>query len=178
MHEDTQREAKSPITDGPAWYVVATKRHSEQIARARLTERGIESYLPLTVEWPRPAGGRLIQPLFPGYLLVKGTLPRDYYRVSWTQGVKAFVVFGEYPPPLDERYVEFLRAREGADGFIRCAEETEARMSVRVLHGPLTGFAAVVQRRLPARERVVVLLNLLQRETPVELPERWVKRAS
>ena len=32
-------------------------------------------------------------------------------------------------------------------------------------------------RRLPARERVVVLLNVLKRETPVELPERWLKRA-
>src|SRR3989442_2923128 len=118
MYDDAERDVRSPITDRLAWYVVATKRHSEEIARARLAERGIESYLPLTVEWPPPAVGRPIQPLFPGYLLVNATLPRDFYRVTWTPGVKAFVVFGESPPPLDERCVEFLRARECPDGFI------------------------------------------------------------
>jgi len=169
--------ASSPVGHRLAWYVATTKRHCEEIARLRLAERGIESYLPLTVEWPPPAVGRPIQPLFPGYLLVLAALPDDFYRVIWAPGVKAFVVFGEGPTPLDNRCIEFLRARESPDGLIRCAEGTEGGMTVRVLHGPLSGLAAVVRRRVPARERVLVLLNLLQRETVVELPERWVKRA-
>jgi transcription antitermination factor NusG len=160
-----------------AWYVVATKPRCEEMARTRLTERGFGTYLPLTVEWPPPAVGRAIQPMFPGYLLVHAALPHDFYRVAWAPGVKAFVIFGEAPPPLDERCVEFLRAREGRDGVIRRADGVEAGTTVSVVQGPLRGVAAVVQRRVPARERVVVLLNLLQRETPVELPQRWVKRA-
>lgn len=167
--------AAGPGTSGRAWYVVATKRHAEELARQRLGERGIESYLPLIVEWPPPAVGRPVQPLFPGYLLVHAALPEDFYRVTRTSGVKAFVVFGDVPPPLDDSCVEFLRAREGEDGTIRCAAQSGT--NVCVVRGPLKGLAAVVERRIPARERVVVLLCLLQRETAVELPELWVRRA-
>jgi hypothetical protein len=34
---------------------------------------------------------------------------------------------------------------------------------------------AIVERRLTAHERVLVLLDLLQRQTRVEMPERWVR---
>jgi len=175
---ERQVDEPSKLLDSCAWYVVQTKRNGEHLAQRQLQRQGIISYLPMLAEWPPPAVGRLVQPLFPGYILVHAALPRDFYRVSWTPGVKGFVVFGEDPPALDHRCVEFLHAREGSDGLIRCAQGTEVGVSVRVLQGPFRGLAAVVQRRLPARERVVVLLNLLQRETTVELPERWLKRVS
>jgi len=172
------------LSDGPrdipsasAWYVVTIKRHCDGLARARLAERAIESYLPLTVEWPPPAVGRQIQPLFPGYLFVRAALPADFYRVTRTRGVKGFVAFGDAPPSVSGGCIEFLRAHEGPDGVIPCAEGAPAGVDVRVVDGPFKGVTAVVARRLPARERVVVLLNVLKRETPVELPERWLKRA-
>src|SRR5437870_2223014 len=97
------------VTNPSAWYVVAAKRHCEHVARACLAEREIESYLPLTLEWPPPAVGRHIQPLFPGYLFVRAALPADFYHVTWTRGVKGFVAFGDAPPAVSPGCIEFLR---------------------------------------------------------------------
>jgi hypothetical protein len=40
-----------------SWFVVRTKRHKERLAQVRLVERGVETYLPMLHQWPRPAVG-------------------------------------------------------------------------------------------------------------------------
>ena len=45
------------------------------------------------------------------------------------------------------------------------------------MDGPLRGMAAILERRLNGRQRVLVLLEILQREARVEMPERWVRQA-
>jgi transcription antitermination factor NusG len=159
------------------WYVVQTKRHREQLAQASLAEKAIEAYLPRIVQWPRPAVGSAIAPMFPSYLFVRAALPDDFYRICWTTGVKAFVAFGGLPLPIDASVIDFLRGREGPDGLIRCGETLEHGREVRIVNGPFRGLVAVVEERLPARERVRVLMHLLHRQTPVELPETWVRQA-
>jgi hypothetical protein len=52
-----------------------------------------------------------------------------------------------------------------------------AGAEVVVTEGPLRGLVAVVERRLTARQRVLLLLEILQRQTRVEMPERWVRQA-
>lgn len=168
----------APGTSGaPTWYVLETKRHREQTAQAFLAQREFETYLPRTEQWPRPVVGGDIAPLFPGYLFVRACLPEDLYRVTWTPGVKTLVSCGETPLPVDAEIIAFLRGREGADGVIRCGAGTVETSEVRIVNGPFRGLTAVVEQRLPARERVRVLMHLLQRETRVELPERWVRLA-
>jgi len=158
------------------WYVVQTKRHREQFAHASLRDIGIPSYLPRIVQWPRPAVGSEIAPMFPGYLFVQAAFPDDFYRVAWTPGVKAFVTFGGLPTPIAPEAIDFLRSREGPDGIIRCGSGLSEACEVRIIRGPFQGLTAIVTQRLPARERVRVLMDLLRRDTPVELPERWVSR--
>jgi len=158
-----------------AWYIIETKRYRESIARAQLLQRGIASYLPRVIQWPRPIVGAEIGPMFPGYLFVRAALPEQFYTITWTPGVKAFITFGEAPVPVDAGIVEFLRDREGPDGIIRCGEPLPARTEIRIVHGPLKGLTAVVEQRMAAHERVRVLMTILQRETRVELPERWVR---
>lgn len=167
---------RSILQEGLRWYVVETKRHREQLAAASLRDQGVSSYLPRIVQWPPPAVGSPIQPMFPGYLLVHATLPDDFGRIAWTIGVKKWVTFDDYPLPLDASIIEFLRGCEGPDGVIRCGDRVTEASEVRIIKGPFRGLTAVVTERLPARERVRVLMDLLQRETSVELPERWVAR--
>jgi transcription antitermination factor NusG len=157
------------------WYVLQTNRNKERLAQNALGQRGVASYLPRIVQWPAPAVGSPVAPLFPGYLFVRLAVT-DCARVSWTPGVRAFVNFGGEPARLDAAAIEFLRGREGADGLIRC-EPLPAAQEVRIVSGPFRGLTAVVERRLPARERVRVLLHLLSRDTAVELPSRWVRQA-
>ena len=141
-----------------------------------LAQRGITTYLPRFVHWPRPPVGSAIMPLFPGYLFVR-LAHEQCARVGWTPGVKAFVSFGGTPAALDAQVIDFLRQREGADGLIVCGEPSGAARAVRIVHGPFRGLHAVVERRLPALERVRVLMQLLERDTPVELPAAWVREA-
>lgn len=60
------------------WYVVETKRHQEELAHRVLAERGLESYCPRVVQWPRPQVGGPIGPLFPGYLFVHLSAERQW----------------------------------------------------------------------------------------------------
>jgi transcription antitermination factor NusG len=158
-----------------SWFVVRTKRHKERLAQVRLVERGIETYVPMLHQWPRPAVGSDVGPMFPSYVFVHATLPHDFHRISRTVGVHGFVAFGGAPVPLDEPVIRFFRAREGTDGIIR-SEPLPAGREVQITTGPLRGLVAVVEQRLTGRQRVRVLLEILQRQTPVELPERWVRQ--
>jgi transcriptional antiterminator RfaH len=156
-----------------AWYVVETKRYREQVAGAFLAQHGITSYLPRIAQWPRPAVGADVAPLFPGYLFVRVALEHQYQRVTRVVGVKTFVSFGGLPVPLTDDTIDGLRRREGPDGLIHCtAPEATA---VEVIDGPFRGLTAVVEHRLAARDRVRVLMHMLQREASVELPRKWVR---
>ena len=158
-----------------AWYVLQTNRNKERLAQLALGQRGITTYLPRIVQWPAPAVGSAIAPLFPGYLFLHVTLD-DCARVSWTPGVKAFVSFGGGPVSIDVSAIDFLRQREAPDGLIHC-EPLPAAREVRIVNGPFRGLTAIVERCLPARERVRVLMQMLRSETPVELPARWIRQA-
>jgi transcriptional antiterminator RfaH len=166
----------SPETQPSApWRVVQTQRHKEPATRIRLAQAGLVTYLPLLRQWPRPAVGSDVGPMFPGYVFVRAAA-EHFHRVSRTPGVRGFVAFAGEPACLDDSVVEFLRSREQADGVIRIEPAVRGR-SVEITDGPLRGLVAVVERRLTARQRVLVLLEILQRTTPVELPDRWVRLA-
>ena len=86
------------------------------------------------------------------------------------------MTFGDGPARVGQEAVAYLRSRAGADGVIEI-DPVVAGREVTITGGPLRGLAAVVERRLSARQRVLVLLDLLQRQTRVELPECWLRLA-
>ena len=177
MHSDClSLPRERPDAREAAWYAVTTKRHREQAAQARLEHEGVATYLPALAQWPPPAVGNEIGPMFPCYLFVRATMPDDFYRVNRTPHVRGFVTFGSGPAQVAETVVSFLRSREGPDGIIRYEPLPHGR-PVRIITGPFKGFVAVVEQRLTARQRVRVLLDLMQRQTRVELPEKWVRQA-
>jgi transcriptional antiterminator RfaH len=162
-------------TESAVWRVLETHRHKERTVEAQLARQGVSTYLPLLLQWPRPAVGSPVGPMFPGYLFAQ-VRARDFARVGRTPGVRGFVAFGGVPAELDAAAVAFLRARADANGVIRIAASPEGTPVV-IDDGPLRGLVGLVERRLTARQRVLVLLDLLQRRTRVELPEQWIRRA-
>jgi transcription antitermination factor NusG len=74
------------------------------------------------------------------------------------------------PAALDAVHVEPAGAAKDEPSLPAGAE-------VLITDGPLRGLVAVVERRLTARQRVLLLLDILQRQTRVEMPERWVRQA-
>lgn len=158
------------------WRVVQTQRHKERAAAAQLAQDGLATYLPLLRQWPRPVVGSEVGPMFPGYVFVRAG-ETHFHRVMRTPGVRAFVAFSSGEPArLDDSAIAFLRSRERPDGIIS-AEPLPSGCTITITDGPLRGLVAVLERRLTARQRVLVLLEILQRETRVELPDRWVRLA-
>lgn len=173
----TETGGCAPGEPEAAWYVARTRRHRERMVQGQLRRHGLSTYLPLLHQSPPPAVGPEIGAMFPCYVFVQASMPADFYRITHTPGVHSLVSFSDAEPaPLDACVIEFLRSREGGDGVIR-TNGLAPGGRVRVVEGPLRGFDAVIERRLTARQRVRVLLDMLQRRTRVELPETWVRQA-
>jgi len=160
-------------TDETPWWVVQTHRHKERAAQVQLEREGLATYLPLLRQWPRPAVGSDVGPMFPCYLLVRAA-PELFHHIGRTPGVHGLVSFGGEPAPLAASVVALLRAREGCDGIV-APTPLPPGAEVEITQGPLQGVVAVLEQRLTARQRVRVLLDLLQRRTRVEMPEQWVR---
>jgi transcriptional antiterminator RfaH len=113
--------------------------------------------------------------MFPGYVFCQPA-PAQLATVASLSGALRLVRFGEGPARVGAEVVAYLRGRAGADGTIQVDPILRGR-EVTITDGPLRGLAAVIERRVTARQRVLVLLDLLHRQTRVEVPEGWLRLA-
>jgi len=160
------------------WFVVSTKPRREQFAQEQLRRRGVETFLPRILE---PSGSDVrptIAPLFPGYLFVHIDLELQYFDVVWTPGVRKFVGFGPLPCAVDDAVIEFLCARVGREGILRVAPSFKRGDVVRIKHGPLEGLVGIIEHPVSGQGRVRVLMELLRRQTRVDVPQQIIERVS
>ncbi|MBI1814342.1 MAG: hypothetical protein HYR72_05150 [Deltaproteobacteria bacterium] len=165
-------------SDLAQWFVVRTKVRREQYAEWQLSRRGVQTFLPRICEPARAGIHPVVAPLFPGYLMVCINLDTQYFDVVWSPGVSKFVAFGSTPCPLEDSAVEYLRARASADGLIHAFPVFHEGQRVRVKYGPLAGLEGVIETPVSGRGRVRILMELLRRQTRVELPQEFVDRVS
>jgi transcriptional antiterminator RfaH len=90
--------------------------------------------------------------------------------VQCVPGVTELVRFGSQCPSIPGEVIEGLRALLGAQDVYVIEDRLAPGDAVRIFEGPFEGLEAIVTRVLPAGERVRVLLDLLGRQTSVELP--------
>jgi len=103
--------------------------------------------------------------LFPGYVLIKMVMSDEsWYLVRNVRGVSGFVGSGAKPTPLTQEEVEHLGV-ERREIVLSYAEGD----SVRVNDGPLSSFIGTVEEIDIAAGKVVVVVSMFGRETPVEL---------
>ena len=110
--------------------------------------------------------------VFPGYILVRMVLDDDsWYAVRNTPGVTGFVGGGSKPSPLSRREVErFLGVeKKEVKKEPRYKPEWEVGETVRVVTGPFADFNGVIESINVDQSKVVVLVNIFGRDTPVEL---------
>ena len=162
----------------PRWYVIGAKARREQFAQVQLARRGVDTFLPRILEPPSFNGRSAIAPLFPGYLFVHIDLEEQFFDVVWTPGVRKFIGFGTLPSPLDDSVVEFLQQRTGQEGILRTLPDFRPGERVRITHGPLEGLVGIIESPGSGRGRVRVLMELLRRQTRVEVPQQIIERIS
>jgi transcriptional antiterminator RfaH len=131
-----------------------------------LAQAGYASYLPRTRT--RRSGKTIIAPLFPGYLFVH--IVERWYPIKATVGVLRLLMNGEDPARLpDQVLVDLHRAEVG--GFIRLPKAQALIRHgdhVRILTGPFRDHVGLYDGQ-SARERELILLDLLGRKVRIEL---------
>jgi len=152
------------------WYCVQTKPRKEKVVLAHLEDKRLPHYQPL-LQAPERRGSRVV-PLFPNYLFVQISNVRESVDVRYTPGVRKLLGYGDEPFPVEEDLIEVIRQRESDDGLIRPGRLFRFREAegVRVRGGAFDGLQALFQHYLPGKQRAQILLQLLGRQVPMEIP--------
>jgi transcriptional antiterminator RfaH len=164
----------------PAWYVIRTHARHELRADQNLRAGGIDSFLPMI---RAPRSRRYYQyssatPLFPQYLFARFDLAARLHDVSFTRGVQSVVYAGSSPASIDDGFIALLRSRIDPTGLIRIGEPLQPGERVIVADGPFLELAGIVERVLPERERVIVLLTAVEASVRLDLTTDAVRRVS
>ena len=161
----------------PTWYCIKTRTRQELTAKRLLqTDVGIEVFCPLLkFERARRSGRvRVTEAMFPGYIFAKFPYAALHRQVAASNGVSTVVSFGGIPAVVEEAIIQELKSVIGGGETVEIPSEVRIGEEVQVVEGPFKGIRAVVTQVMPARARVMVLLELLGMEREVEVNEKAV----
>jgi transcriptional antiterminator NusG len=186
--EAAEEPEPEPASDDPFrgpgdWYVVHTYAGYENKVKANLESRIhtmqmegkiFRVYIPMEDVMEIKGGKKQIvqKKVFPGYLLVKMDYDNDsWYVVRNTPGVTGFVSAGtgQKPTPLSRREIEKILVvkKEEHKPAVRLGfEEGDV---VRITSGPFADFNGTISEINADQAKLKVLVNIFDRETPVEL---------
>lgn len=161
---------------GKHWFAVYTKPQKEDYAELNLRIRGIETFFPKLFLPKSAKRKKQIVALFPNYLFVRcEVVAEEYGSIVWCPGVNRLVSFNGTPAIVDNSIMEFLMAQIGADGVIAARCNVEVGQQISIAGGPFDGVVGIIKEPPNARGRVKVLLQLLNRETNVDVPVEFIK---
>lgn len=160
------------------WYIFQSKTRKEDLLCEQLRIREIEIFFPCLHVRPVNPRARKVKPYFPGYVFARVDL-EDAGRsiVDWVPGAIGIVSFGGDPAPVPDHLVETLRQHidtVNAAGS-KTSETYQPGDMVSIQSGPFSGYEAIFDVHLPGRDRVEVLLSLLQgSQIRLELPAEFI----
>jgi transcription termination/antitermination protein NusG len=185
---EVETAAVEPAADDPFqgpgdWYVVHTYAGYENKVKTNLESRIhtmqmegkiFNVHIPMEDVMEIKNGKKQVvqKKVFPGYLLVKMVYDNDsWYVVRNTPGVTGFVSAGtgSKPTPLSRREVEkiLIVKKEEAKPQMRLGFEVDD--VVRIISGPFADFNGTISEINAEQAKLKVLVNIFDRETPVEL---------
>src|SRR3990172_50720 len=183
VEEPEYAGVKEPFKGPGDWYVVHTYAGYENKVKTNLESRIhtmqmedkiFDVHIPMEDVMEIKGGKKQVvqRKVFPGYLLVKMVYDNDsWYVVRNTPGVTGFVAAGtgSKPTPLSKREVEKILAvkkEEVKPQFRLGFEEGDV---VRIISGPFADFNGTISEINLDQSKLKVLVNIFDRETPVEL---------
>jgi transcription termination/antitermination protein NusG len=181
--EEPETIVRDPFRGPGEWYVVHTYAGYEnkvktnlesRIHTMQMEEKIFDVHIPMEDVMEIKGGKKQVvqRKVFPGYLLVKMIYDNDsWYVVRNTPGVTGFVAAGtgSKPTPLSKREVEKILAvkkEEVKPQFRLGFEEGDV---VRIISGPFADFNGTISEINIDQSKLKVLVNIFDRETPVEL---------
>ena len=151
------------------WYAAYTTARHEKVVAQQLTERRVETFLPLYRNLHRWKDRRkLVElPLFPSYVFVRIS-PREKLRVLQVSGVVQLVSFNGQLAELPETEINALRNGLEHDVYAEPYPYLRVGRRIRVVRGAMAGTEGLLVRKKD-KYRVVISIDVLMRSVAVEI---------
>ncbi len=165
------------------WFTIRTRPTREAVAKLQYERQGYEVWFPQLLKTVRHARRikKVMRPLFPGYIfLCLAPDQRNWVSISSTIGAIGPVRFGDYYPPVPEWLIKELILRESEEGFI--SEPHDESLGIKpgdrvTVSGDNNTEIQGIFQTLKGTDRALILLDILKREVPAEVPLASVKAA-
>lgn len=169
------------ISQQPQWYAIHTNPKQEERAHQNLQAWGLESLNPkLKERRPNPFTGAPVyvtKPLFPRYIFARFP-ERILHKVIFTRGVHSVVSFNGAATSIDDEIIDLIKARVGADGFVKAAEEElQDGDKVVITAGPMKDLVGITHR-VKDNDRVTILLTAIKYQGRLMVARDSVMKAS
>lgn len=164
------------------WFIVQAYSNQEQRACEQLKEmvakQGLEDYfgeikIPQedVTEVIKGEKKKVSRKFFPGYVLVQMHKSEEtLHLVNNTPKIVGFVGDSRSPIPMSEDEVErLLTQMEEGSTALASSQQYEVGQSVKVIDGPFVDFAGTIGEIKEDKGKLVVMISIFGRETPVEL---------
>jgi transcription antitermination factor NusG len=152
------------------WYAVHTRSRHEKQVDLFLSERGVETFLPLvhTLSRRRDRKNYVDIPLFPGYLFVFAE-KESLYDVKYTRGVTRIIGTDlGVPTPIPDRQIQDIKSVMETEVQLDPFPYLKKGRMVRVKSGPLKGLEGILVER-KGHYKLVIRIDLLQKGAAAEV---------
>ncbi|WP_189610165.1 transcription/translation regulatory transformer protein RfaH [Saccharospirillum salsuginis] len=168
---ERQRELSKCPGAAQGWYLVQCKPREGFKAEQHLRNQGFQCFHPTIQNQSKRRGKArwVVESLFPYYLFLHVRAGQALSNVRHTRGVVKLVGFGEGPRPVSSGIVRSLMRYCRAIRYDQTEELLHPGDSVRIVDGCFNQLDAVVKAG-KGEDRVVVLLDILNRQQELELP--------
>ena len=160
------------------WLVAYTKPRLEQVALQNLERQHFEAYLPLYKKFKSTETGPVpvLEPMFSRYIFFRPSTPQQSIEtVRSTKGISHIVRFGFELGIVSADMVASLREFEVSQNQATLQEMSNFKVGqkVKLKHVALGAFEGLIQS--VSKKRVVVLLEILGRETLVQMEHHQIE---
>jgi transcription termination/antitermination protein NusG len=172
---------------GRNWYVLHTYSGYEDAVEKDLRQR-IDSmnmqdlifdvWVPKEIQYSIRKGETVEEKkkVFPGYILVEMIVTDEsWYVVRNTPNVTGFVGSANTPVPITPEEFNVIKKRTSSDEGEFKSDFSEGE-TVQIIDGPFTSYKGTVDNIDKGKGRLKILVNVFERETPIELEFHQVKK--
>lgn len=153
----------------PSWYAVYTIVRHEKAVNLALTEKNIDTFLPIkkVVNRWKDRKKEVHIPLFPGYLFVNSSL-ENRLKILSTRGVIQILGINGFPTSVSNEQIESIKSILETNLICDpCPYLTQGK-EVIIIRGPLEGTSGrIVERK--GEYRLILSMDLIKRSVSVEV---------
>jgi transcriptional antiterminator RfaH len=168
----------SQFTSG--WYVLYTRPQHEKKVAVRLSDAGINYFLPLkkTLRNWHDRKKYIDAPVFPSYIFVYLNSGQDYYTGLHIEGVLYYVRYGREIARVSDEIIEDIRmVIELGDDIEVSGDHFQPGQHLVIQQGIFTGYRCEIVE-FKRQKRFLLRLNILQRNILVSLPSEYLTAVS